>query len=56
MVAGGAADAPVETWTVLFTDQVGSTAMRVQVGEDAFDGIRADLDPGGGRARRAASS
>ena len=44
MVAGGAAGAPVETWTVLFTDQVGSTAMRVQVGEEAFDGIRADLD------------
>jgi WD40 repeat protein/DNA-binding SARP family transcriptional activator len=41
MVAGGAA---VETWTVLFTDQVGSTAMRVRVGEEAFDGIRADLD------------
>ena len=36
--------APVETWTVLFTDQVGSTAMRVRVGEEAFDGIRADLD------------
>jgi DNA-binding SARP family transcriptional activator/class 3 adenylate cyclase/WD40 repeat protein/energy-coupling factor transporter ATP-binding protein EcfA2 len=44
VVTGGAADAPVETWTVLFTDQVGSTAMRVRVGEDAFDGIRADLD------------
>jgi len=44
MVAGGAIGAPVETWTVLFTDQVGSTAMRVRVGEDAFDGIRADLD------------
>ncbi len=44
MVAGGAAGAPVETWTVLFTDQVGSTAMRVRVGERAFDGIRADLD------------
>jgi WD40 repeat protein/DNA-binding SARP family transcriptional activator/class 3 adenylate cyclase len=44
MVAGGAAGAPVETWTVLFTDQVGSTAMRVRVGEEAFDGIRADLD------------
>jgi WD40 repeat protein/DNA-binding SARP family transcriptional activator len=44
MVAGGATGAPVETWTVLFTDQVGSTAMRVQVGEEAFDEIRADLD------------
>jgi class 3 adenylate cyclase len=44
MVAGGAAGAPVGTWTVLFTDQVGSTAMRVQVGEEAFDGIRADVD------------
>jgi WD40 repeat protein/DNA-binding SARP family transcriptional activator/class 3 adenylate cyclase len=44
MVAGGAAGAPVETWTVLFTDQVGSTAMRVRVGEGPFDGIRADLD------------
>jgi WD40 repeat protein/DNA-binding SARP family transcriptional activator/class 3 adenylate cyclase len=44
MVAGGAAGAPVGTWTVLFTDQVGSTAMRVQVGEETFDGIRADLD------------
>ena len=46
MVAGGAAGAPVGTWTVLFTDQVGSTAMRVRVGEEAFDGIRADLDAG----------
>ena len=44
MVAGGAAGAPVETWTVLFTDQVGSTAMRVRVGEEAFDEIRAGLD------------
>ena len=44
MVAGGAIGAPVDTWTVLFTDQVGSTAMRVRVGEEAFDGIRADLD------------
>src|SRR4029450_4978477 len=30
--------------TVLFTDQVGSTAMRARVGEEGFDGIRADLD------------
>jgi DNA-binding SARP family transcriptional activator/class 3 adenylate cyclase/WD40 repeat protein len=44
MVAGGAPGAPVGTWTVLFTDQVGSTEMRVLVGEDAFDLIRADLD------------
>jgi DNA-binding SARP family transcriptional activator/WD40 repeat protein/class 3 adenylate cyclase/energy-coupling factor transporter ATP-binding protein EcfA2 len=44
MLTGGPAGAPVGTWTVLFTDQVGSTAMRVQVGEEAFDGIRADLD------------
>jgi DNA-binding SARP family transcriptional activator/class 3 adenylate cyclase/WD40 repeat protein len=44
MVAGGDAGAPVGTWTVLFTDQVGSTAMRVLVGEEAFDGVRADLD------------
>jgi DNA-binding SARP family transcriptional activator/class 3 adenylate cyclase/WD40 repeat protein/energy-coupling factor transporter ATP-binding protein EcfA2 len=44
MVAGGAAGAPVGTWTVLFTDQVGSTAMRVLVGEEAFDGVRTDLD------------
>jgi DNA-binding SARP family transcriptional activator/class 3 adenylate cyclase/WD40 repeat protein/type II secretory pathway predicted ATPase ExeA len=44
MVAGGAAGAPVGTWTVLFTDQVGSTAMRVLVGEEAFDGVRGDLD------------
>ena len=44
MVAGGASGAPVETWTVLFTDQVGSTAMRVRVGEAAFDEIRAGLD------------
>jgi WD40 repeat protein/DNA-binding SARP family transcriptional activator/class 3 adenylate cyclase len=44
MVARGAAGASVGTWTVLFTDQVGSTAMRVQVGEAGFDGIRADLD------------
>jgi WD40 repeat protein/DNA-binding SARP family transcriptional activator/class 3 adenylate cyclase len=44
VVAGGAAGAPVETWTVLFTDQVGSTEMRVRVGEEAFDGVRVDLD------------
>jgi WD40 repeat protein/DNA-binding SARP family transcriptional activator/class 3 adenylate cyclase len=44
MVAGGAERASVGTWTVLFTDQVGSTAMRVRVGEEAFDAIRADLD------------
>jgi WD40 repeat protein/DNA-binding SARP family transcriptional activator/class 3 adenylate cyclase len=44
MVAGGAIGAPVDTWTVLFTDQVGSTEMRVRVGEQAFDGIRGDLD------------
>jgi DNA-binding SARP family transcriptional activator/class 3 adenylate cyclase len=44
VVAGGAVGAPVETWTVLFTDQVGSTEMRVRVGEEAFDGIRGDLD------------
>jgi WD40 repeat protein/DNA-binding SARP family transcriptional activator/class 3 adenylate cyclase len=46
MVAGGAAGAPVGTWTVLFTDQVGSTAIRVLVGEEAFDRIRADIDAG----------
>ena len=45
VVAGGVAGgAPIETWTVLFTDQVGSTEMRVRVGEEAFDGIRGDLD------------
>jgi DNA-binding SARP family transcriptional activator/class 3 adenylate cyclase/WD40 repeat protein len=44
VVTGGAAGAPVGTWTVLFTDQVGSTEMRVRVGEAAFDSIRADLD------------
>jgi len=44
MVAGGAAGDPVGTWTVLFTAQVGSTAMRVRVGQDVFDGIRVDLD------------
>jgi DNA-binding SARP family transcriptional activator/WD40 repeat protein/class 3 adenylate cyclase/energy-coupling factor transporter ATP-binding protein EcfA2 len=44
MVAGGVAGALVETWTVLFTDQVGSTAMRVRVGEGTFDAIRTDLD------------
>jgi hypothetical protein len=44
MVAGGAAGDPVGTWTVLFTDQVGSTAMRVRVGEEVFDRIRVDLD------------
>ena len=54
MVAGGAAGAPVETWTVLFTDQVGSTAMRVRVGEEAFDGIRADLDARRGGCARGA--
>lgn len=35
---------PVTTWTVLFTDVVGSTALRVRVGERAFDSIRDDLD------------
>ncbi len=35
---------PVATWTVLFTDLVGSTTFRVRVGEAAFDAIRADLD------------
>jgi DNA-binding SARP family transcriptional activator/class 3 adenylate cyclase len=44
MVAGGAAGAPVGTWTVLFTDQVGSTAMRVRLGERAFDHVRGGLD------------
>ncbi len=44
MVVGRAAATPVGTWSVLFTDQVGSTAMRVAMGEDAFDGVRADLD------------
>jgi WD40 repeat protein/DNA-binding SARP family transcriptional activator/class 3 adenylate cyclase len=34
----------VATWTVLFTDMVGSTEMRVRVGEQAFDRVRADLD------------
>ena len=34
----------VATWTVLFTDMVGSTEMRVRVGEEAFDRVRADLD------------
>ena len=34
----------VATWTVLFTDMVGSTEMRVRVGEGAFDRVRADLD------------
>ncbi|HET6918786.1 MAG TPA: winged helix-turn-helix domain-containing protein, partial [Jiangellaceae bacterium] len=44
MVAGTGAGAPVETWTVLFTDVVGSAGIRVRVGDEAFDGIRADLD------------
>jgi DNA-binding SARP family transcriptional activator/class 3 adenylate cyclase/WD40 repeat protein/energy-coupling factor transporter ATP-binding protein EcfA2 len=44
MVAGASAGDPVGTWTVLFTDQVGSTAMRVRVGEEVFDGLRVDLD------------
>ena len=34
----------VATWTVLFTDMVGSTEFRVRVGEVAFDRVRADLD------------
>ncbi len=34
----------IATWTVLFTDMVGSTEMRVRVGEGAFDRVRADLD------------
>ena len=34
----------VATWTVLFTDMVASTEMRVRVGEEAFDRVRADLD------------
>src|SRR5262245_13360378 len=44
MVAGGAAGAPVGTWTVLFTDQVGSTELRVRGGEGAFGPMRADVD------------
>jgi class 3 adenylate cyclase len=38
------ASGQVATWTVLFTDMVGSTEMRVRVGEEAFDRVRADLD------------
>jgi DNA-binding SARP family transcriptional activator/class 3 adenylate cyclase len=34
----------VATWTVLFTDMVGSTEFRVRVGEVEFDRVRADLD------------
>ena len=54
MVVGRAAATPVGTWSVLFTDQVGSTAMRVAMGEDAFDGVRADLDGCVGAALTAA--
>src|SRR6476620_9533638 len=35
--------APV-TWAVMFTDLVGSTALRVRVGERAFDNIRIEMD------------
>jgi len=41
VVAGGD---PVATWTVLFTDVVGSTEWRVRVGEEAFDRVRNELD------------
>jgi DNA-binding SARP family transcriptional activator/class 3 adenylate cyclase len=34
----------VSTWTVLFTDITGSTTLRVQLGEDAFDAVLADHD------------
>ena len=40
----GAGAAAVSTWTVLFTDITASTAMRSRLGEDAFDGIRAEHD------------
>jgi WD40 repeat protein/DNA-binding SARP family transcriptional activator/class 3 adenylate cyclase/energy-coupling factor transporter ATP-binding protein EcfA2 len=43
----------VATWTVLFTDMVGSTERRVRVGEDVFDRVRADLDRRIERAVRA---
>ena len=35
--------APV-TWAVMFTDLVGSTALRVRVGEQAFDNLRIEMD------------
>ena len=40
----GAADAPLDTWTVLFTDLVASTQLRMRLGEDAFDDLRAVHD------------
>jgi class 3 adenylate cyclase len=40
----------VATWSVLFTDMVGSTEMRVRVGEEAFDRVRTDVDTRIGQA------
>jgi DNA-binding SARP family transcriptional activator/class 3 adenylate cyclase/WD40 repeat protein len=34
----------VSTWTVLFTDITGSTTLRVQLGEDAFDAVLEEHD------------
>ncbi|HET6664501.1 MAG TPA: BTAD domain-containing putative transcriptional regulator, partial [Acidimicrobiales bacterium] len=34
----------IATWTVVFTDLVGSTAWRIRVGETSFDLTRQDLD------------
>ena len=41
---GMAADARVGTATVLFTDLVGSTALRTRLGEEAAEALRAEHD------------
>ena len=50
LVVVATASGQVATWTVLFTDMVGSTERRVRVGEEAFDRVRADLDRRIGRS------
>lgn len=50
LAAVGNGGGRVATWSVLFTDMVGSTEMRVRVGEEAFDRVRTDVDTGIGQA------
>lgn len=41
---GAEGDGPIDTWTVVFTDLVGRTALRVRLGEGAFDRLRTSHD------------
>jgi DNA-binding SARP family transcriptional activator/class 3 adenylate cyclase/WD40 repeat protein len=50
LAAVGNGGGRVATWSVLFTDMVGSTEMRVRVGEEAFDRVRTDIDTRVGQA------